>query len=291
MKKEDGFPGQISFVMPDKITDSIRQNPLISDLYLTDIGYYPQASYHFRERPNGSNQFILIYCIDGQGEIRLKEKVHPVPADHFFIIPAGVAHSYHSSEQNPWSIYWIHFTGSKAVYFSRSACQSIPIERGKASGFNDRINLFTEIFRNLDCGFSIMTLEYINLCLNYLLASFTHLNPFHLVKHTIENDPVTQSINFMIDNLDKRLNLAEIAKKTGLSASHYSRLFLNRTGHPPIDYFIQMKIQRACRLLDNSGLFIADISRETGFDDQFYFSRTFRKIMGMSPSEYRKRRV
>ena len=54
MKKEDGFPGQISFVMPDKIIDLIRQNPLISDLYLTDIGYYPQASYHFRERPYGS---------------------------------------------------------------------------------------------------------------------------------------------------------------------------------------------------------------------------------------------
>ena len=60
MKKEDGFPGQISFVLPEKIVGLIKENPLISDLYLTDIGYYPQAKHHFRERPMGSAQFILI---------------------------------------------------------------------------------------------------------------------------------------------------------------------------------------------------------------------------------------
>ncbi|NEW80938.1 MAG: AraC family transcriptional regulator [Mariniphaga sp.] len=291
MKKEDGFPGQISFVLPEKIIGLIKGNPLISDLYLTDIGYYPQASHHFRERPTGSAQFILIYCIEGQGEIRLGETSHLVLADHYFIIPAGMTHAYHSDVQNPWSIYWIHFSGAKAGLFARQACQCLQIDRSKTSRISDRIDLFAEILRNLDRGFSIETLEYINLCLNYLLASFTHLSQFRLVKQAGENDPIAQSINFMLENLRKKLKLGDIARETGLSASHYSRLFLNRTGHPPIDYFIQLKIQRACRLLDNSGWTIADVSRETGFDDQFYFSRVFRKVMDMSPAEYRKRRV
>lgn len=291
MKKEDGFPGQISIVLPEKIIGLIRGNPLISDLYLTDIGYYPHAHHHFRERPSGSTQFILIYCIDGQGEIKLAETSHPVLADHYFIIPAGMAHAYHSDEQNPWSIYWIHFSGAKAGLFARLACQSLPIERSKTSRTSDRINVFSEILRNLDRGFSFETLEYVNLCLHYLLASFTHLSQFRMVKQAGENDPIAQSINFMLENLGKKLKLGDIAKETGLSASHYSRLFLNRTGHPPIDYFIQLKIQRACRLLDNTRWLIADVSRETGFDDQFYFSRVFRKVMGMSPAEYRKRRI
>jgi AraC family transcriptional regulator, arabinose operon regulatory protein len=291
MKKEDGFPGQISFVLPEKIIGLIKGNPLISDLYLTDIGYYPKASHHFRERPFGSTQFILIYCVDGQGEIRIGDTSHLVLADHFFIIPAGMAHAYHSDEQNPWSIYWIHFSGAKAGLFARQACQSLPIDRSKSSRINDRIDLFSEILRNLNRGFSIETLEYINLCLNYLLASFIHLSQFRLVKQAGENDPIAQSINFMLENLHKKLKLVDIARETGLSASHYSRLFLNRTGHPPIDYFIQLKIQRACRLLDNYGWMIADVSRETSFDDQFYFSRVFRKVMDMSPAEYRKRRV
>ncbi|MBV5315529.1 MAG: AraC family transcriptional regulator [Prolixibacteraceae bacterium] len=291
MKKEDGFPGQISFVIPDRILALVKENPLINDLYITDIGYYPQAKHHFRERPMGSSQFILIYCVEGKGEIRLNDTSHPVSADHFFIIPAGISHAYHSDEQNPWSIYWIHFSGNKSGIYSRFACQPMPIERGKTSRISERLDLFSELFRNLDRGFSIETLEYVNLCLPHLLASFTHLSQFRMIKESGEKDPIAQSINYMLEHLTKKLKLEEIAAETSLSASHYSRLFLNRTGHSPIDYFIQLKIQRSCRLLDNSGWMIADVAREMGFDDQFYFSRVFRKVMGMSPADYRKRGV
>lgn len=289
MKKEDGFPGQLSFVLPDKIIGLIKENPLISDLYLTDIGYYPHAKYHFRERPSGSTQHILIYCVEGEGEIRLGEIRNVLPADHFFIIPSGMPHAYRSDEQNPWSVYWIHFSGDKAGLFAQTACRAVPVERSKNSRISERLDFFSDIFRNLDRGFSNETLEYANLCLGHLLASFTYLNQFREIRKTEENDPVAQSINFMLEHLNRKLKLEEIASETGLSASHYSRLFQNRTGHSPIDYFIQLKIQRACRLLDNSRWMIADVSREMGFDDQFYFSRVFRKVMGMSPGEYRKR--
>lgn len=291
MKKEDGFPGQISFVIPDRILALVKDNPLIDDLYITDIGYYPHAKHHFRERPSGSAQFILIYCVEGKGEIRLNGNLYSVPADHFFIIPAGMPHAYHSDEQDPWSIYWIHFSGQKSGIYSRFSCQPLAIEQSKTSRISERVDLFSEIFRNLDRGFGIETLEYVNLCLPHLLASFTHLSQFRLIKESGEKDPVAQSINFMLEQVAKKLKLEDIAAETGLSASHYSRLFVNRTGHSPIDYFIQLKIQRACRLLDNSGWMIADVAREMGFDDQFYFSRVFRKVMGMSPVEYRKRGV
>ncbi len=289
MKKKDGFPGQISFVIPERILSLVNSNSLISDLHITDIGYYPQARHHFRERPNGSDQFILIYCVDGQGEIRTKEALQAIGSDQFFIIPAGMPHSYRSDAQNPWSIYWIHFAGSKSAAYARFGGQVLSIERTKTSRINDRIELFSEIFRNLDRGFSTETLEYVNQCLPHMLASFTHLSQFRLIMESGEKDIVTQSINFMLENLTKKLKLEDIAAETSLSASHFSRLFVNRTGHSPIDYFIQLKIQRACRLIDNSGWSIADVSREMGFDDQFYFSRVFRKVMGMSPREYRQR--
>jgi len=290
MRKEDGFPGQISFVLPEKIISMTKHNPMISDLYLTDIGYYPQAKHHFRKRPSGSAQFILIYCIDGKGEIRIGEMLHLLISDHFFIIPAGISHTYHSDGQHPWSIYWIHFSGLKAGLFTRYSCKCTEIERNKTSRINDRLGLFSDIFRNLERGFSIETLEFANLCLAYLLASFTHLNQFREVRMADEKDPVTQSINFMLENLGRNLRLEDLALTVGLSASHYSRLFRIRTSHSPIDYFIQLKVQKACRLLDNFSWLISDVAREAGFEDQFYFSRVFHKVMGMSPANYRKRR-
>lgn len=238
MKKEDGFPGQISFVLPEKIISLTKENPLIADLYLTDIGYYPQARHHYRERPGGCAQFILIYCVEGKGKIRLGETMHVIPADHFFIIPTGTPHYYHSDEQQPWSIYWIHFSGAKAGLFARFACRPLPIERSKFSRISERLGLFSDVFRNLERGFSIETLEYANLCLSHLLASFTHLSQFREVRKADENDPVALSINFMLENLGRKLRLDDIASEINLSASHYSRLFQGRTSHSPIDYFI-----------------------------------------------------
>ena len=289
MKKQEGFPGQLSYVIPDKILEMVARNLLISDLYITDIGYYPHARHHFRERKVGAPQAILIYSIEGKGVISAGNSEHEVLADHFFIIPPGMPHAYYADKENPWSIYWIHFAGPKAKLFSRAALQPILIERGKTSRTNARLELFDEIFKNFDRGYSIETLEYANLCLNHLLASFTHLGQFRLINESRGKDPVGKSINFMLENLGRKLTLQNLAEELQLSPSHFSRLFTKQTGHSPIDYFIQLKIQKACRLLDNSDWNIAEVARESGFEDQFYFSRQFRKVMNMTPRDYRKR--
>lgn len=289
MKKQEGFPGQLSYVIPDKILEMVVRNPLISDLYITDIGYYPRARHHFRERKEGVDQAILIYNIEGKGVISAGNSEHELLADHFFIIPPGMSHAYHADKENPWSIYWIHFAGPKAKLFSRMSLQPIHIERGKTSRINERLELFNEVFKNFDRGFSIETLEYANLCLNHLLASFTHLGQFRLINESRGKDPVGQSINFMLENLDRKLTLANLAQQAKLSSPHFSRLFAKQTGHSPVDYFIQLKIQKACRLLDNSDWNIAEVARASGFEDQFYFSRQFRKVMNRPPREYRKR--
>lgn len=289
MRKKEGFPGQQSYVIPEGILKVVRQSPICSDLYLTDIGYYPLASHHFRERKEGIDQNILIYNIEGSGSIRSMGRRLRLPADHFVMIPAGVPHAYAADEKNPWSIYWVHFAGPKAGYLALPGLQPVAVTRSGLSRISERLNIFAEIFRTLERGYSIENLEYANLCLPRLIATFTHLSQYRAVNEQLPKDPIGKAINIMLENIRGKFRLEDLAHAVKLSPSHFSRQFQARTGHPPIRYFIQLKIQRSCQLLDSQGLSVADVARETGFEDQFYFSRQFRKVMNMSPTEYRKR--
>ncbi|QGY45733.1 helix-turn-helix domain-containing protein [Maribellus comscasis] len=291
MKRKEGFPGQLSYIIPKGTLQKLIQNPLFEDLYLTDIGYYPHALYHYRERAEGISQSILIYSVEGSGFINIAGNLYKLPPDHFFIIPQNTPHSYFADKKDPWSIYWIHLEGKKSKFISHSFSQPTPIERTNTSRINDRLELFGEIFKCLEMGHGIEILEYVNMCLPRLLATFTHIKQYRSINEPINNDPVGLAINFMLENLKKRLSLKQLAKEVHLSGSYFSRLFLSRTGFPPIDYFNQLKIQQSCRLLDNKELSIADVAREIGMEDQFYFSRMFRKVMNQSPREYRKGRI
>ena len=101
-------------------------------------------------------------------------------------------------------------------------------------------------------------------------------------------NPVDEAIHFMKENLNKKLTIDELAKHTGYSISHFSTLFKERTGFSPITYFNQLKIQHACYLLDCTDIKINQVCFKIGVEDCYYFSRLFNKIMGMSPTEYRK---
>jgi AraC family transcriptional regulator, arabinose operon regulatory protein len=291
MQKKEGFAGQLSYVIPERIVQTQRLNPLTEDLYLTDIGYYPFAGHHFRKRPEGSPQYILIYSISGYGTIKINDTEHVVPPDHYFIISQNKPHTYFADKNNPWSIYWIHFSGKKAPFFAKEVNKPIPIERTATSRVNDRLALFNDIFTNLARGYSNNTMEYVNLALPRLLSTFIYLRQYRMVNEVQANNPVSLAINHMLENIDKRLSLSDISHEVKLSPSYFSRLFTASTGYSPIEYFIHLKVQRSCQLLNNRELSIMDVSRQIGIDDQFYFSRLFKKIMNTSPQMYRNGRV
>ena len=91
----------------------------------------------------------------------------------------------------------------------------------------------------------------------------------------------------MRERTEEMVSLEEIAAYANLSSTYFVRLFKKQMHQTPIDYFIRLKIQRACQYLDFTDMTVQDVSQHLGYDDTYYFSRVFKRIMGISPSGYR----
>lgn len=292
LRKKEGFEGQRAIILPRRILAKYcSTNHLISGAYITDIGYYPKARHHYRERMDGIDQNILIYCLEGQGIVNIKKEEYELNPGDFILIPAGTAHQYAADETNPWTIYWVHFKGHTATNIINSFLKKNGSFKGTTNYQDSRIRLFEDIYSNLEMGYSTDNLCYINLCLPYFLTSFVFDANYNMADKKRSNDTINCSINFMQKNLDKMLTLNSLAESVHLSASHFSFLFRKKTGFSPIEHFNHLKVQKACQYLLFTDLRIKEIADKLGIEDQYYFSRMFTKIMGMSPVAYRIKRI
>lgn len=286
--KKDGFDGQKAIVLPKSIIHKFcDHNPLINKAFITDIGYYPKAKFHLRERQHGAEQNILIYCVEGKGQVTIDGKGYSISPGNFFVIPNGKAHAYETEPDNPWTIYWCHFKGEQSDEIISQIYKKYGSLKGRVAFTDSRLELFTRLYKNLEKGYSFENISYVNLIFLQFLSSFLFEDKFGEYLHEVTENMIDQSIQFMQGNLEHALTLASLAKNVNSSASHYSAMFKKKTGFPPIEYLNHLKIQKACQFLQFTELRIKEIAFKVGFEDQYYFSRLFNKTMGFSPSNYR----
>jgi AraC family transcriptional regulator, arabinose operon regulatory protein len=281
--------GRRLIVLPgDIIKHNVKSNGLINNLYIKGVGYYPNAENHFTVRPKGFENNLLIFCTNGKGTCNINSSKHNVNTNQFFIIPAGVPHSYESDKSMPWSIYWVYFGGSALAKLnglpSMKKCQSPTLARNT----REIENGFMSMLDILERGFATEHLLKANMELQKLLSItlFDHL----LIEEDRSVDNHTKLVNIAISLMQEKingyLNNEMIAEKLGYSHVHFYRIFKERTGFSPIDYYINLKIQEACRLLVFSNLKVKDVAAQLMYDDVYYFSRIFKKKTGFSPLEY-----
>lgn len=283
----DGFNGSRAIVVPQLIIKELEQNPFTAKLHITDIGYYPSALHHNRKRESGIEQYILIYCVNGQGWYKLNGKRYEISADECFVLPAGTPHEYGSSESNPWTIYWIHFKGEFASFYGNKFSKPTSIPPGRLSRINELLGIFEDIYSALSSGYSIENLEFATSALYYFLGSIKYNKTYQGQGGDGESSTIEMAIKYMRENIEKPISLLDLCEYVGYSESHFTAIFKRETRQTPINYMIQLRVQTACQLLDLTDMKVNQLCYKVGINDPYYFSKLFKRVVGVSPSKYR----
>ena len=99
---------------------------------------------------------------------------------------------------------------------------------------------------------------------------------------------LSEAVDYMTSNIDSAINLADIAQATNRSSSHIARMFRIELGMPPHRYLINLRVEKARRLLEKTSMSIAEIAYECGFAHQEHLTRLFRRHCGTTPAAYRR---
>lgn len=149
------------------------------------------------------------------------------------------------------------------------------------------------ICREIESELSARVPYYEMMVLSHLIRLVTLLARAYLSSPKLEENSqdyqaMHRVIRLLIDQYAKPWQLDELCAIAHMSKSKLVNLFHHATGKTPIEYLIFVRLTNAMKLLQNTDRSITEIAYKTGFSDSNYFSRQFKKYVGVSPSEYRK---
>ena len=280
---ETAFGGRI-YRIPQPVIAQMERHPILHSLMLTRMGYFIDAASHVAERDT-IDEYIIMYCVEGQGRLELAGTSWSVNAGEVAVVFKHMAHRYASDAETPWSIFWAHLNGEQVEHYLKLALISVDQPVKKLREPNKLAHMFTEISAILQMGYS----------LHHLVRSSDHLRQIlsyiafrEFSSESVSAFDIEAIINYMVQNLTESVSLQTLADQLSLSPSYFSRVFHKTTGYAPIDYFIRLKMQKACELLELTNMTIGEISEYLGYSTPYYFSRLFKKIVGKSPLHHRQ---
>ena len=282
-KKKDDKDGYKFLILPTESLSDYAEHPQVSRMYLTDIGYFPTAKWHYRERRRGCEEYIFFFCVEGEGSIIVEGTEYRLHANEAFCIPKNKSHRYFASQQSPWSIFWMHLKGTDIQLYPIEKCQIVRFSGMTAA--ERMIRHFRELFLVLEETYTLGNFIYISQVLSVILAETYCREKDNSVIE--QNKHVTAVIKYMHEHLHENLTLERIADEFELSKSYLNVVFQKYTQHAPIDFFTTLKMKEACKYLKATDMFVYEIAQRLGYSDQYHFSKTFKRVMGVSPKQFK----
>lgn len=235
------------------------------------------------------DHYIIHYIRDGKGIYRVNNTTyHLEKGDGFLIVPNTIVF-YQADIESPWSYSWVGFHGLKADSYLKRAGLTVdsPIFRYvKDNSVKECLKKMIDT-KNLTSSREICLLGYLYILLSYIIEASETAGSKDNTPDRKESY-IKKAVEFISKNYSRKITVSEIASYVGLDRSYLYTLFNSYLNTSPQEFLVNFRINKACELMKNANLSIANISRSVGYEDPLLFSKMFRKAKGLSPREYRK---
>lgn len=239
-------------------------------------------------RPQGRQDFHVLYPIKGHCTVLLESKQYTLSVGDFLIYYPRQAQQYSFAAAEDNACYWVHFKGHAA----ESLLSSLSLEAGLYHGADgeDVGGAFSALLRE----FSLKRTHHATYCAALLTALLCCLARTQSSAESAVSELHRREIHDVAAQISQFPELADsadtYAARLGVSVDRFSHLFKDAMQQPFHRYVQTAKLSAARRLLRESDMPISAISDVLGYNDPLYFSRLFRREVGISPREYRRKR-
>ena len=233
------------------------------------------------------DSWLLVFTISGKGHLKAGLRDYELTPDNIALVAPGTLTDFSGSKHSSWNFYWVVFQCADNwrpyLQWPQSGPGVCQLE-GASESFAAVERNLSQLYHNyVESGPLKMELDH-NLLEQLLLRCAACLPR----ESNRKMDPRVHVARAYIDeHYTADIVLADVAAASNISSSRLSGLFKKETGSSVMAYRNELRLVKAAQLLLHSNLRIADIGDRVGYSEQAFFSRIFRKHLGMSPRQYR----
>lgn len=269
-------------------TDGMENQPLV----LLDGGIecrYQEKYDYYNYQREAYGGFLFQYTLSGSGWFEKNKCSWELSAGRGFLVQFPEKSRYYLKldSEIPWEFLYLHFGGAAALPFAEKLeeiCQKVFFLKAESAAVRQALNLQNRMIR----GKQLLKYEGGELLYRFLCALLREVEKPSAEK---TNSIADRAIEVMETEYGILEGVEEVAIRLGVSPEHLSRSFREEKGLAPIHFLNRRRIQAAMNELLDSGAPISKIAERNGFANGNYFSKVFTKYVGMSPGEYRKKRL
>lgn len=252
--------------------------------------YYPISAGHFfcvkgyHLIRNNYNSLLITHIINGTFTFVKDDKHITARAGDTVILDCYKQHEYYTNDS--FESIWIHLSGANSF----ELFQEIEKTEGCLVKCRDIQHVKKLLFRIYDSISGVNPPSELNMSLDIYKLFAELLNP-QSIKSKGEasyEDNIQEVKNYIAENLNEKLTVQQLADKTLMSVSHFSRVFKQQTGFSPYEYVLITRLNKAKYLLQKTEMSVAAIAYETGFNSESNFICFFTENEGVSPGKFRR---